>query len=286
MSHASPDPITAAGKDAVILPFRAAEPGPAPARFTVCLLGTFEIFDAGEPVTLPAAAQRLVALLAVERRPKSRYLAASALWPDKPDSRATANLRSTLWRLNNCVDGLVESDGGHLRISRSAAIDIDDLLPDDSSGQLLDALAVELLDDVMTGVLPPPPYLSRSTASIMANPPINAELLADWDDEWVLAERERIRQQTLRALETAATELSDLGLFPEAIDAGTIAARLAPLRESAHRAIIEVHLAEGNYAEAVRQYETFRATLLDAFGVEPSPVMTSLFEHLKVDASS
>jgi DNA-binding SARP family transcriptional activator len=264
MSHAPLDTSTWDGEDAVILPLRPAAPDTCSARFAIDLLGSFELQDRTTLVTLPAAAQRLVALLAIERRPLTRAHVAGFLWPDKTDTRATANLRSTLWRLNNCVDSLVECDGGHLAITEDVAVDIDLLVLDHQPAA--DA-----------------PLLSTTTAAMLAHPPTNAELLADWDDDWVAVERERIRQQTLRALENAALELRELGFYSEAIEAGTTAVRLAPLRESAHRSVIEVHLAEGNYAEAVRQYDAFRALLFDAFGVEPSPNLTELFQHLTVD---
>ncbi len=264
MAHAPVEDSSWDGESAVILPLRPAEPEEPTSRLAIGLLGTFELRDANRLVTLPVSAQRLVALLAVERRPMTRSNVAGLLWPDKTDSRASANLRSALWRLNNCVEGLVEADGCHLAIGEHVTIDIDQFIIDHKPDS-----------DI--------PVVSKTTASILAFPPTNAELLIDWDDEWVAIERERIRQLALRALENAAVELRELGLFSEAFEAGAAAVRLAPLRESAHRAVIEVHLAEGNYAEAVRQYDAYRAIIFDAFGVEPSESLTALFQHLTAE---
>jgi DNA-binding SARP family transcriptional activator len=44
-----------------------------------------------------------------------------------------------------------------------------------------------------------------------------------------------------------------------------------PLRESAHRALVRVHLAEGNLIEAVRACESFRTLLADRPGIPPPP---------------
>jgi DNA-binding SARP family transcriptional activator len=49
-----------------------------------------------------------------------------------------------------------------------------------------------------------------------------------------------------------------------------------PLRESAHRILIRIHLAEGNSAEALAQYHRFRALLHDELGLEPSAEMRAL----------
>ena len=43
-----------------------------------------------------------------------------------------------------------------------------------------------------------------------------------------------------------------------------------PLRESAHRAVILVHLSEGNRSEALRQYEFCRRLLKEQLALEPS----------------
>jgi DNA-binding SARP family transcriptional activator len=53
-----------------------------------------------------------------------------------------------------------------------------------------------------------------------------------------------------------------------------------PLRESAHRELVEVHLAEGNVAEAVRQYDVYRHMLRRQLGLAPSPVMRRLVAPL------
>jgi DNA-binding SARP family transcriptional activator len=43
-----------------------------------------------------------------------------------------------------------------------------------------------------------------------------------------------------------------------------------PLRESAHRALIRVHLADGNAGEAIRQYRLCRRLLHERLGIEPT----------------
>jgi DNA-binding SARP family transcriptional activator len=53
-----------------------------------------------------------------------------------------------------------------------------------------------------------------------------------------------------------------------------------PLRESAHRALIRIHLAEGNPAEAIRQYRLYRRLAFDGLGITPSAEMVRLVEPL------
>ena len=92
----------------------------------------------------------------------------------------------------------------------------------------------------------------------------------------MLLARERLRQLRMHALEALADQLAERGRFGEALHAGHAAVASEPLRESAHRAVVRVHLAEGNTAEAVRTYEAFRDLLADVLGVAPSLLMEEL----------
>jgi DNA-binding SARP family transcriptional activator len=54
------------------------------------------------------------------------------------------------------------------------------------------------------------------------------------------------------------------------MEAALVALRADRLRESAHRALIRVHLAEGNIAEALRSYDACCSTMLRELGLGPS----------------
>ena len=64
----------------------------------LALLNGFELTNRGLHVDIPLSAQRLLAFLAFQERPLLRLHVAGNLWPDSPEARATANLRSSLWR--------------------------------------------------------------------------------------------------------------------------------------------------------------------------------------------
>src|SRR5919202_1528765 len=109
---------------------------------------------------------------------------------------------------------------------------------------------------------------------------LHGELLPDWYDDWVLFERERYRQLALHALEAQAERLQELGRPPEALQRALAAVRSEPLRESGHRLLIRVHLAEGNAVEALRQFELCRRLLRDRLGLDPSPQLVELVAPL------
>jgi len=58
-----------------------------------------------------------------------------------------------------------------------------------------------------------------------------------------------------------------------------------PLRESGHRLLLDVHLQEGNVAEAVRQYERYAHLLERELRVRPSDLMTAQLRRFRTAAA-
>jgi DNA-binding SARP family transcriptional activator len=215
----------------------------------VHLLGQFQVSHLGVPVELPASTHRLVAFLALQGHRVERSYAASCLWLDKSGDRAGANLRSTLWRLRRCPMQLVTATAGHVGLREDVAVDTAVLLR--CARDLVDERRVVDLDAVEIADL-------------------SVDLLPSWYDDFVEVERERFRQLRLHALEALSRRLRAEGRHARALDAALAAVSADPLRESAHRAVIQVHLDEGNTAEAVRQYRLLSEVLRVHLGIEPS----------------
>ena len=78
----------------------------------------------------------------------------------------------------------------------------------------------------------------------------------------------------------AGREARGRGRYGEVAQAAYAAVVAEPLRESAHRAVVRVHLVEGNLAEAVRAYDAFRTMLAEELGVAPSSQMDRLISDL------
>ena len=223
------------------------------------LLAGFGVEVGGEEVSLPGSAQRVVAFVALHERPVLRPYVAGALWLDWPEPRAAGNLRSALWRIQQHASALVAADAHMLQLAPCVRVDLREA----------ETFARSELAGGSSGV---------------ASPSLALDLLPDWYEDWVLLERERFRQLRLRALESQCTRLTAAGRLDEALEAGQLALAGEPLRESAHRALVRLHLAEGNAGEALRQFRLCRRLLLEQLGVEPSPRMLELVAGL--DASN
>lgn len=185
---------------------------------------------------------------------------AATLWLDASEERSRANLRSALWRLSRAGAAIVEADGDQVCLGREVVVDVPSLVA--AARRLLDGEdenGEPRLDDTL----------------------VSGELLPDWYDDWVLDERDRVHQLRLHALEALAERLAAAGRYGEAVEAALAAVRVDPLRESAQRTLIRVHLAEGNGYEALRRYHVFRDRLHEQLGLSPSPQMEALVAGLR-----
>jgi DNA-binding SARP family transcriptional activator len=222
-------------------------------RVQLHLLSAFEVVRDDDAIPLAPGVQRLIAFLALQKRPVRREFTAGMLWPDVSDTRAGANLRSTLWRVQKQLRGLIATKSERLLIDPRTPIDL----------RAAEHAARTVLDG------------GEHDARVFSH-----DVLPDWYDDWVVLERESFRQLRLSALEALCERYTIAGRLGEALEAGLLSVAGEPLRESAHRALICVHLAAGNPVEAIRQYGVCRRLLRDQLGIEPTPRLRELIDAL------
>lgn len=201
----------------------------------------------------------MLALFALHDRALERSFVAATLWAEAGEERAAGNLRSALWRLRQSGHALFERRGSRLQLARSVAVDLHEAC---SFAHLLLTYEDELGDDDFD-------------ESVFLH-----DLLPDWYDDWLFIERERFRELRLRALECLCERWAAVGRRSRAIECGLAAIVGDPLRESSHRAVISIYLAEGNQAEAIHQYRFYRELLAGRLGLQPSQKMSDLVASL------
>jgi DNA-binding SARP family transcriptional activator len=203
--------------------------------------------------------QRLLAFLALQGRPLHRAYVAGRLWIELNQEHAHGCLRSTLWRMSHFPSRVVDVTSTHVALAPGVAVD----------ARELESSAERVLHDGG------PPAAEDGDCLTQA-----ADLLPDWYEDWVLQERERLRQLRLLALEAAGNGLIGARRYSEATIVALAAVASDPLRESAYRLLIRSYLAEGNVAEALRQFGLFRAQLRNDLGLEPSPQLQALIQEV------
>jgi DNA-binding SARP family transcriptional activator len=230
--------------------------------FIVVLLGGFGLFWGSALLSIPRASQRLVAFLALHGGMVRRAAVAGTLWPDASEDHAYVNLRQALARLQCTARKALAASKLELGLAEGVTVDVSQAR----------TLARRLLDPAVT-----PEQSDLGTAAIGV---LSCELLPDWDDDWVLLEAEDWRQLRLHALEGLAGRLAAAGRCGEAVGAACAAVRADPLRESARASLIQVHLAEGNQSEAVREFARYQALLHGDLGLEPTVRLRQLIDGL------
>jgi len=148
-------------------------------EFSLNLLGQFAVHRGQQPVELPPACQRLIALVALKRKPVHRLWVCAMLWPHTQTRRAVASLRSTMWRLRPVgADPLLEVDPQYIGLAPGVSVDWHDAV--DQIGQLLgDGEPAPVVD---------PQFVAELLPLLRAG-----ELLDGWAEPWAATERQRYR---------------------------------------------------------------------------------------------
>jgi DNA-binding SARP family transcriptional activator len=225
------------------------------------LFGSWRLCRDGRPVDVTTCVQRLVAFLAVTG-PCNRAYVVGVLWPEQSEQHAHGSLRTVLWRLRRRSGGvprLIGIEGESLALHEDVAVDVNEFV----------SCATELLHR-------PERPVSEAAFALLTS----RDLLPGWYDDWLQFERERLRQLRLHALETLAARWCSQGRHAEALEAALTAVQIEPLRESPHRLVIEVHLAEGNVSEALRQYRYFDNLLFRELQARPTNQLVALVRPL------
>ncbi|MEU4400843.1 BTAD domain-containing putative transcriptional regulator [Micromonospora orduensis] len=218
------------------------------------LLGGFRLLRGAVPVVVPRGLQRVIALIGL-RPGATRSQLAGLLWPDVSEERALSSLRTALWRLRQDPCCPMAVAGDTVRLGPAVRLDVDELVG--TAARVRDG------DD---------PCTVRALAAG------RHDLLPGWYDDWVLLDRERLRQLRLHMLEQVAGQHLAAGRHGEALEAALEAMAAEPLRETPHRLVVRIHLAEGNAFEAVHAFYVYRDLLRRELRLEPSPAMSALLD--------
>lgn len=232
------------------------------ATVSLVLLGEFSLSSGSRRLVVPHSAQRVVAFLALQRGWTRRTHVAGSLWGDVSERRAHASLRSALWRLHQLPVTVLEHASEDVRLGAQVEVDLHQARG--VMRAVLGGAAPTDAVDVLSGDLD--------------------DLLPGWYEEWVLAERERLREHALLALETLAERSIDTGNLTTAVLAALAVVEREPLRERALRALVHAQLLTGNVAEAMRRYRAYERLLRQSLRLDPSPHMRALLAPVLNDS--
>jgi DNA-binding SARP family transcriptional activator len=251
-----------------------ARPGTSPpSTLRVRLLGGFDLAIDGRPIVTVDAPrlQSLLAHLVLHRdMPQPRERLAHLFWPDSSEPQARTNLRQALHLLRQALpepERFLESETREVRWRPDARVEVDvaefeRLLREagearQAKGAMAERGALEGAVAVYTGDLLPGCY-----------------------DDWVVPERQRLRELLLGAAERLADLLEDERDYRRATPWARRLLDEDPLNEEACRRLMRVHALSGDRAAALRVFHGFATALARDIGVEPGAAVQDDYRRL------
>jgi len=236
------------------------------------LLGAFRLTWDEAPVNT-INAPRLHALLAYlllhRDAPQPRHHLAFLLWPDTTEAQARTNLRQLLHGLKQALpaaDHFVHTDATTVQWRPEAPFRLD-VADFEQACALAEAAAQQ--GDLHT----------MRAALAKACALYHGDLLPSCYDDWILPERERLRQAMTEALERLLRPLESAGEPRAALAYAQRLLRHDPLREDTYRTLMRLYAACGDRAGVLHVYHTCTSVLERELGVEPSAATRDAYAH-------
>jgi predicted ATPase/DNA-binding SARP family transcriptional activator len=256
-------------------------------KLSIALLGSVSVLLEGQPVSFGYDKLRaLLAYLALEAaQPVRREKLAGLLWPDQPDQSAQDSLRQALSRLRQAIGDrqserpllLIERDIVQLPASSDIWVDV---------RAFQEALArTDFHPHRHPRACETCTQIRRSACEIYRGDFLADLALPDSDlfEDWAAARRLRLSQQAVEALAQLIGYEEWKGDDFRLRQSALILLKLDPWNETGHAAWMNLLARSGQRPEAVSHYQKLRQTLNDELGIEPSPVLVTLYEKIKGD---
>src|SRR5262245_52448148 len=236
------------------------------ARLDLTLLGGFRVrLDAGPPLILSTRkAQALLAYLALpvgQAHPRDKL--AALLWGDMRDPQARASLRQALTAIRRTLAGLdaLRVDAETVSLD-PAVVAVDAVLfqqsAKGSATEVLEQAAALYQGDLLAG-------LALNEAPF---------------EEWLLGERERLRELALATFARLLAQQRAAGATEAAVQSALRLLALDPLQEPVHRTLMRLYAQHGRRGAALRQYQVCVAALERELHTEPEAETRALYQEI------
>ncbi len=237
------------------------------ARLNLTLLGGFQgRLGEGAALTLPTRkVQALLAFLALPPgRPHPREKLACLLWGGMREPQARRGLRQALFTLRKAVAAEPPAllAAGETVALNPSAVDVD---------------VVEFERWAAEGT---PAALERATSLYRGDLLEGLALQEAPFEEWLLAERERLRELALEALAKLLVHHRTAGATEAALRTALRLIALDPLQEPVHRSLMRLYAKLGRRSAALRQYQVCVGALQRELGVEPEATTKQLYQEI------
>ncbi len=248
-------------------------------RLVLQFLGLPQVHLDDQPIaTDRRKAIALLAYLAVNDldHGSQRYLreSLSALfWPDYTQAKAFANLRRTIWEVQQSLgEGWLIAGRDTVCLNADSVMDLD-------VARFQDLLSQSRQQDNPERRIP----LLIEATRLYRNHFLTGFSLKDayLFNEWSYAESEDLKHKLAGALATLSEDYCITGEADKAISYARRLITLDPLNENSHRKLMEVYMQAGQHSAALKQYQICEQMLRKEMGLDPQPETRALYKKIR-----
>jgi serine/threonine protein kinase/DNA-binding SARP family transcriptional activator/uncharacterized protein with WD repeat len=231
--------------------------------FHARLLGTYDLRLDNRSIEISSRpAQSLLAYLLLNpNQPIRREKLAGLIWPDSSESNARSNLRHALWRVRKSFgssgDAYLHADD----LTISFQLQSDDWVD-------VNVLDTHIQDDISTDAL-------IEIVSVYGG-----ELLPGFYEDWVSAERERLKTVFEGKMDALLDRLVAESRWEQTVEWGERWISLGFTPEHAFRAMMIAHAGLGDLGKAAAVYQRCVLALESDLGVKPSKQTREIYQRL------
>lgn len=230
----------------------------------------------GPEVAVVGRSASLLAYLALGHgRSFSRSELLASLWPDPAASASAGSFNTALWRLRRLLETPPLAHGALIASDRRGAIALCA-----HSNVWLDVAEFDRLIAPRLSV--PAERLSDEDIDALERGVrlYKADLLVELSDDWALRARERYRRNFLNALYRLMQIATIRRTYADGIAHAQRILDHDPLREDVHRDLMQLFVASGQRALALRQFEHCRDLLRRELAIQPMRETQELYRRI------
>ena len=235
-----------------------------------------------------AKTSALLAFLAMQSAPQQRHKLMGLLWGDLPEPNARRNLRRALWDLRHKLSRpdappFILASGQTVEFNRDSSYWLDVEAFSQRVNEVMRQRSSEAARRQGNSLTHQ--FVTSLTEAVRL---YRGDFLegfyvrgAPAFEEWMLAERERLRQMALQVLHYLVRHHAARGEYAAGIEYATRLLAMDPWREEAHRELMRLLALAGQRSAALAQYEECRRLLQTELGLEPLEETTALYEQIR-----
>ncbi|HEY3477188.1 MAG TPA: BTAD domain-containing putative transcriptional regulator, partial [Anaerolineales bacterium] len=210
----------------------------------------------------------------------TRESLSALLWPDYSQSSAFKNLRQVLWEIQKTLgEGWLVGDHSQVGLNENVQPvgHPDEIWMDvrEFESRFTEGSAQK---DIVTRI-----SFFENAARLCRNHFLTGFSLKDAHpfNDWAFAESEALRHSLSIILGQLSEDYCATGQPAQAVPYARRLVSLDPLKESAHRQLMEVYLQAGQQSAALKQYQAFEQTLRKELNLDPQPETRDLYKKIR-----